>query len=243
MKHSMDELDERLVSEATQLGLSVSTGAREMAIRYLAGVLDANRTINLTRIVDPWAAVHLHLLDSLAAMSEVESAPEGRVLDLGTGGGFPGVPLAIATGRRFTLLDSVAKKGAAIQRVLSEVGVDASIVRVESGRAEELAARSPGAFAAVVARAVAPLPSLVELAAPLLVPQGLLIALKGCPEISERESGAAVGRIVGMSEHAWRVFCLPGGGEDRTIVTYVKDGSSKVRLPRRTGLAQRSPLA
>jgi 16S rRNA (guanine527-N7)-methyltransferase len=110
-------------------------------------------------------------------------------------------------------------------------------------RAEDLARGAGETFAAVVARAVAPLPSLVELASPLLIDDGLLIALKGRPETVEIASGVDAARTVGMKEVSRRTLTLPDGGEARTIFVYRKIERSRLNLPRRTGLAQNSPLA
>ena len=113
------------------------------------------------------AAIRLHIVDSFAAMPEVLESPAGRALDMGSGGGFPGVPLAVACTARSCLLDSVAKKGAAVEQPFF---VDSSawgrrLKWSPLGR-RSTRRRSPEAFAVVVARAVAPLPSLVELASP-----------------------------------------------------------------------------
>ena len=151
--------------------------------------------------------------------------------------------MAIASSRPFTLLDSVAKKGQAVASVLAEVDCVRPRPEIAQMRAEELAAEHGAQYAVIVARAVAPLPALVELAAPLLVSGGHLIALKGCPDLAERASGAAVAALVGMRELSWRELRLPRGGEARTICAYVKASQPTVRLPRRVGLAQHSPLA
>jgi 16S rRNA (guanine527-N7)-methyltransferase len=222
-------------------GLDLTASAARVCVQYLAGLLEANRSLNLTRISGWRDGVRLHLLDSLIALPELQAAQPGEALDLGSGGGLPGVPLAIASGRDFVLLDSVAKKSAAVASILERLGLSGS-VSVCSARAEELAQSNPGGFSAVVARAVAPLPSLVELSAPLLQEGGRLIALKGRPESVERESGAAVGRIVGMVPVSERLLELPDGGETRTILVYERRGVSHVPLPRRPGMAQKRPL-
>jgi 16S rRNA (guanine527-N7)-methyltransferase len=204
-------------------------------------MLEVNQVINLTRITQRESAVRMHLLDALMALPELLEAAEGPILDLGSGGGIPGVPLAFATGRETVLLDSVSKKGRAVQGILKSEFPD-SRISVSPERAEEHARTCAGRYAAVVARAVAPLPSLVELAAPLLLSGGTLIALKGVPDADELASGRRVAELTGMYEAGVRRTTLPGGEERRTIVSYTKSGASKVRLPRRSGLAQHSPL-
>lgn len=223
------------------LGVEMSADRVLRAVAYLIDILEVNQRINLTKVTDAKAAVRLHLLDSLAAAPELTAAPVGEVLDLGSGGGFPGVPLAILSGRRFVLLDSIGKKSAAVQEVL-DCCPGRVLARTATARAEVMAVSSPGRFSAVVARAVSPLPSLVELAAPLLKRGGHLIVLKGRPSEVELASGLAVAGIAGMREVSRRAFSLPGGGEARTILTYAKVGEAKVLLPRRVGLAQHQPL-
>lgn len=210
--------------------------------KYLALVLEANRRINLTRIVEWDDALRLHVLDSLTCLSEVIRAADGELCDIGTGGGFPGVPLGVASERRTLLVDSVAKKCKAVTEIL-ESGNFGGGFECRAARAEELALAEPQRFAVVVCRAVAPLGSLVELAAPLLAVGGSFIALKGDPGPAELESGRAVARLVGLEPGAERRIVLPGGDETRTILTYMKTGRGSVKVPRRIGLAQHQPLA
>jgi 16S rRNA (guanine527-N7)-methyltransferase len=230
-------------SELDELGIVATQAQQEWMLQYLFGLLDANTRVNLTSITDPEDAIRLHLADSLAALPELLTAPAGRVLDMGSGGGFPGVPLAAVSGREFVLLDSVAKKVTAVASVLGALPTPGATIVVSPERAEEIAGTQGAGFAAVVARALAPLPSLVELAAPLLIDGGLLIALKGSPEPAEYLSGLAAGELAGMAELTRRELTLPHGGEARTIVVYRKTGRPQLTLPRRTGLAQNSPLA
>jgi len=236
-------LTESLQSELADLGLQVSPAQQEWMLEYLLSLLEANSRINLTRITDPEDAIRLHLVDSLTVLPELHDAPPGAVLDIGSGGGFPGVPLAAATGRDVVLLDSVAKKMTAVASVLDLMPALCARITLSSRRAEQLSVAPGEGFAVVVARAVAPLPSLVELAAPLLLKGGLLVALKGSPEEAEFTSGSAVAVMVGLRETGRRKLALPNSGELRTIVVYEKIGRASVNLPRRTGLAQNSPLA
>ena len=242
MKHSSrTELLQTLREQLGTLGVAMPSEMSERSVDFLMTILRLNTTLNLTRITDPTTAVRLHLADSLSAYPEVSAAPRGRLLDVGTGGGFPGAPLAIATGRSATLLDSVGKKAAATECALRECHVEG--VSALGGRAEALALEKPATFAVVVARAVAPLPSLVELAAPLLVEGGRLVALKGSPSDDEIDSGDKVAALVGLRRDGMRSLTLPGGDERRTIVWYVKEGPGSVALPRRVGQAQHNPLA
>jgi 16S rRNA (guanine527-N7)-methyltransferase len=230
-------IDEALL----RAGISLSAQAVELLGRDLALVLEANATMNLTAIRDPEQAVILHVVDSLLAIPEIDGAPRGPLVDLGAGAGFPGVPLAIATGRSLTLVESVGKKARFLQSLVDDLGLDADVV---SARAEEYAAGTSKKFAIVVARAVAGLPALVELAAPLLGEGGRFVAYKGEPAVDEIERGDKVAKMVGLERVSRREILLKDAGDARrTLIAYERVGQSKVRLPRRTGLAQNQPLA
>jgi 16S rRNA (guanine527-N7)-methyltransferase len=241
VKHCGDE-SSSLEAWLAAVGVALPTRQLNTMLMFLDGLISVNQDVNLTRITDPEVAVRLHILDSLVALPEVHDAPSGVMIDLGSGGGFPGVPLAIASGRETVLLDSVRKKGAAVRAVLGRIHPDVGIT-VISERAEEHAQSHAGGYAVVVARAVAPLPVLLELASPLLAAGGRLVALKGNPTEAELNSGRVAAELVGFGSVVLRKLDLPGGGERRTIVSATKVGESSVRLPRRNGMAQKTPLA
>ncbi|WP_172135725.1 16S rRNA (guanine(527)-N(7))-methyltransferase RsmG [Adlercreutzia sp. ZJ473] len=209
--------------------------------KYLQMVLEANNRVNLTRIDSIEQARILHLEDSLVALPEMKSAPEGLYGDLGTGGGFPGVPLAITTGRETILVDSVKKKMAIVESILDQMGFSSQI-KTYAGRIEELSLEKKGDFSVLTARALTQLPSLIELAAPLLKNGGQLICYKA--NVSEEEIKAAldIDELVGMKQTSQRGLTLSDGVTHREIIVFTKMGKPKLKLPRRIGLAQHSPL-
>lgn len=207
---------------------------------YLLAVLEANETTNLTRVTDLDEAQRLHILDSLTALPEVNAAPAGSLCDMGSGGGFPGVPLAIATGRRTTLIDSVGKKARIVSEILASQGLD-TLIDTSSQRIEEYALTHRGDYAVVVARALAPLPVLIELAAPLLCEGGALVALKSRPSQDELDSAAKASHVCGLRLTSSRAFRLVGT-EQRVIFSYTRIGKASIRLPRKIGFAQKRPL-
>jgi 16S rRNA (guanine527-N7)-methyltransferase len=222
------------------MGVRVSDAQRALLDAHAEAVLRENETRNLTRITDPGDVAVLHVADSLTALPYLALAPPGRIADLGSGGGYPGVPLAIATGRSVALVESRGGKAQFLAAVAAELGLD---IEVRPVRAEELALTEPGSFAAVTARAVASLPALVELASPLLERQGVLVALKGDLADEEIVRGDRVARQVGMTRTLLDEVRLPERDDRRVIVVYTRTGESRVRLPRRPGMAQRKPLA
>jgi len=215
--------------------------------RYL-DLLLAWRGGNVTAVRTRDDAVERLLADSLALLDVPALTRAGdRWLDLGTGAGIPGLPLAVARrGARLTLLDSVAKKCAFLAAALSAMGL-AGRVTVVNARSEKYAARAPEAggreaFDVVFARAVAGLATVVELAAPLLAGDGVLLAVKSA-DGAQRElpaAEAAAGRC-GLAVAA--TVALPRSPlSDSVCVVVGKCGPAPDWLPRRPGLATRRPL-
>lgn len=242
VKHLTD--GDRATATALINGISadVSSDTVDLLLRHLEWLLETTKTLNLTAVKDPTLAARLHLVDSLVASAEVAAAPAGLLVDVGTGGGYPGLPLALVNDRPALLVDSVRKKVDALQRFLLYERLEAR-VSVSAERAETLGRTHAGLAAVVTARAVAELPVLVELAAPLLMRRGVLVAMKAKLTAEERERGDAAAALCGMRLKSTRECVLPGGDEVRTIVAYERVGVSKRALPRRVGLAKSKPLA
>lgn len=209
--------------------------------RYLDSILEANKVTNLTRITDGEQARLLHIEDSLVGLPEVNEAPTGLYGDLGSGGGFPGVPLALATGRKTLLVDSVKKKMAIVQSALDDLSLSEQI-STSSERIEDLPLEYKEKFAVLTARALSKLVSLIELASPLLKNGGRLVCYKAQLSSEELEEALAVQDLVGMKMISQREICLSDGETTRTIVVFKKIGKSRIKLPRRIGLAQKQPL-
>ena len=208
---------------------------------YLVSILEANKVTNLTRITDGEQARLLHIEDSLVGLPEVNEAPDGLYGDLGSGGGFPGVPLALATGRTTLLVDSVKKKMAIVQSVLDDLSLSEQI-STSSERIEDLPLEYKEKFAVLTARALSKLVSLIELASPLLKKGGRLVCYKAQLSSEELDEALAVQDLVGMRMISQREICLSDGETMRTIVVFEKVGKSRIKLPRRIGLAQKQPL-
>lgn len=211
---------------------------------HLQFVLDANAIAQLTAIKTYEQGLVQHVLDSCLAYLEVSAAPEGPIVDLGSGGGFPGLPLSVLTGRPVLLVDSVGKKARLVQQFIDQTPSLRQRAMAYAGRAEALAkTEARDQAGVVVARALAPLSALVELAAPLLKPGGWLVALKGEPSNDEFARGDATARIIGMERLGVREYTLGDTGARRCVVIYRRIGVLKRQLPRKEGLAQHQPLA
>lgn len=162
------------------VGASVSAPALAQLGDYLARLLAMNEQVNLTAIKDAESAWERHVLDALTLLPLVADVPAGaRLVDVGSGGGIPGIPLAIARpDLRVTLVEATQKKAAFLTAVSAAIGL--SNVTVHAERAEQLGKSDlRGAFDVVTARAVARLAALVPLVLPFARPGGLVLLIKG----------------------------------------------------------------
>lgn len=199
-------------------------------------LLDWNTRMNLTAITEPREIAEKHFADSLAAVSLL---PDGaRVIDVGTGAGFPGIPLLIARpDLKMTLLDALNKRIGFLQAVCAELGLSAACVHM---RAEDAGrdARYRGHFDAAVTRAVAGLPVLVELTIPLVKVDGTSIAYKGDAANELALSKSAL-HLLHASATAVEV---PAAYGVRTLVRMEKHEKTPNAYPRRAGLPSKNPL-
>jgi 16S rRNA (guanine527-N7)-methyltransferase len=158
-----------------ELALVLPAGASEKLLAYLELLAKWNKTYNLTAIRDPLQAVSLHLLDSLAVLRELRES-RGALADVGSGGGLPGIPLAIADPeRRVTLNDASQKKGAFLRQAVIELGLANAEVYI--GRAQSW--RPLERFAVVITRGFAELAQFIAACRHLVAPDGVLAAMKG----------------------------------------------------------------
>lgn len=236
-----DELVAELKKLAVSYGLTVSQDVLYGCLDHLLMVVDVNRHMNLTRITTPHEALVLHILDSLLLLPLFSRAPEGAYLDMGTGAGYPGIPLALALGRSTVLLDSVGKKVQAVKEFCDALNL--SHVSCVHDRLESYAVSARGEFAIVTARAVAALPVLVEYATPFLAADGLFIAAKARPSDEELVAGRVAAEKCGLEQIDCIEFDLPLELGHRTVICYRRMRKPLVKLPRAVGMAKKSPLA
>ena len=216
--------------------------------RYRDLLLGWNERINLTAVTDPNDVESLLLLDALRIAPDIADFAirlkhQPRLIDIGAGGGLPGIPLAIALpGIDFTLLDATGKKVMVLGEMIADLGL--SNARAHHGRAEEIG-RDPehrARYDIAAARAVASLPALVELTLPLLKRGGRAYFPKSANIEDElREGEIAAGIVGGRFESASTLPESPDGRVTRLVVL-VKMESTPERFPRRAGLPAREPL-
>jgi 16S rRNA (guanine527-N7)-methyltransferase len=234
---------EGLLADAPQIARGLPPGYLDAIEHYVALLLEANRKINLTRLTEAGDIARLHLLDALAALPLVDEV-DGPVIDLGSGGGVPAIPLALARPTTtWTLVDSVAKKAAVLRDIGEALGLNT--LTVLAARAETLGhdGSHREAYGLVTARGCAPLPVLAELALPLVRVGGSLVAWKGPLSARDEEwrRGLSAAAQLGGADPQIVESGLTALGGHRFVVV-AKQGRTDQRFPRRPGEPSRRPL-
>jgi 16S rRNA (guanine527-N7)-methyltransferase len=214
------------------LSVELTPEAREAIDGHLRLLLAWTSAINLTAIREPVAAATLHVVDSLSALPVLRAHRVARLLDLGSGGGYPGIPLAAALPADALLVDSIGKKAAFLRAAVEATGLSTRIgVAAERG---ETLAHDPAhreRWPAVVARAVAALPELAELALPLVEVGGVFVAWKRVPLDGELAAARATVGLLGGTEPEVVAVGAPGL-EDHRLVVIGKRAVTPPRYPR-----------
>lgn len=193
-----------------------------------------------TAVRDPAEGVERHVADSLEGLAVPGLAAAGLVADLGAGAGMPGLALAAARpSMRVVEVESVGRKCSFLERAIATMGL--ANAEVACCRAEEWRAGLDRCDA-VVARALAPLPVLVEYAAPLLAEGGLLVAWKAAPDPSEEADGARAAALLGLAEQETVAPEGRSGATARSLYVYRRVGSVPNGYPRRPGMARKRPI-
>lgn len=220
--------------------LGLDEAAAEPLEAFARLVLEKNRVMNLTAITDESDFARLHLLDCAALLS-VADFDGKRVVDVGTGAGFPGVPLRIlCPGARMTLLDSTAKRIAFLEESCAALRLDG--VEFVPARAEEFAAEKRETFDCAVSRAVAALPVLCELCLPLVKVGGQFLAMKSTR--SDEELRAAQRAIETLGGKVSRVadYAIPTADVTHRVIVIDKVSPTPAKYPRPFGQIKKKPL-
>ena len=222
-----------LRSGASELGIHLSDEQIDLMDRFASLLVEKNKLFNLTRITEPMEIVSSHYLDSLTCLSAVKIKPGLSAIDIGTGAGFPGIPIKIARPDiHMTLLDSSLKKLRFIEDMVEELGMEG--VRIIHARAEMIANNPVHRehYDIAFARALSEMKVLAELCLPLVNVGGSLIAQKS--DTTDEEISAAkpiIGQLGGKIEKIIRVT-IPGTDITRRIVVVSKIESTPVQFPR-----------
>jgi 16S rRNA (guanine527-N7)-methyltransferase len=193
-----------------------------------------------TAVRDPRAAVDVHVADSLVALEVEEVRRAHAIVDVGSGAGFPGLPLALALAdAELALVEANARRAAFLVRAAATTGITAA--RVVNARVEEWA-DGRAASDLVLARALAPLPVVVEYAAPLLKVGGALVVWRGRRDLEAERAAARAASEVGLEPAPPRRVAPYAGAENRYLHVMSKVRETPARFPRRPGMALKRPL-
>jgi 16S rRNA (guanine527-N7)-methyltransferase len=236
-------MEELAQSAQNLIGLKLTASQLAALAQYEQQLLDWNERFNLTAIHEPQKIRTKHFLDSLTCMIAMREAPMDRVIDVGTGAGFPGLPLKIIQPRmQLTLIESVGKKVDFLRHLVNSLGLEQ--VEILQDRVEAIghipAHRQKYDWA--IARAVAVMPVLMEYMLPLVRVGGSAIAMKGESAPVEVQSSEAALRILGGHFRKLIPIKLPGVADDRYLVLIDKIAATPQDYPRRVGVPAKRPL-
>ncbi|MEN6394721.1 MAG: 16S rRNA (guanine(527)-N(7))-methyltransferase RsmG [Anaerolineaceae bacterium] len=225
------------------IGVSLSTEQLNILKKYEKELLEWNSLYNLTAIQEPEKIRIKHFLDSLTCLIVMREKPSERLIDVGTGAGFPGIPLKIACPQlQLTLVESVGKKANFCRHIVKSLALDN--VEVVQERAETIGKlpKYREKFDWVVARAVASLPTLVEYLLPLAHIGGGVIAMKGESAIAEAHAADRAIHLLGGRLNRLEPITLPGVVDERYLVVIEKVAATPVQYPRHVGIPSKKPL-
>ncbi|MGE5250644.1 MAG: 16S rRNA (guanine(527)-N(7))-methyltransferase RsmG [Bacteroidota bacterium] len=235
---------ERLAREAHSL-FNIALSQRQLAalLAYERELLDWNQKFNLTAIRDVESIRTKHYLDSFSCVLAWRSVPPSRLADIGTGAGFPGIPLKILyPNMHVTLIESVGKKAMFCQHIIRLLGLER--VEVVQARAEDIGhdLRHREAYDWAVARAVAKLNVLSEFLLPLVRVGGTMLAQKGESGPAEAQAAEHAMRVLGGKLKQVIPVNLPRVADDRYLVLVEKTGATPPKFPRKPGMPAKQPL-
>ena len=219
------------------LSLDLPEKTRQTLCEFGSAVVKQNEVMNLTAITEPDQVAKLHLLDSLTVLKAADLAGK-RVIDVGCGAGFPGVPLKIACPEmKLTLLDSLGKRMNWLEQILPTLGVEAQCV---TARAEDAAAECRESYDFATSRAVARLNILLELTAPFVKVGGAVLAMKGAAAKEELAEAQNAIRQLGLKVE--NVLEFPIDGTAHSVIVLRKVKPTPPKYPRRYAKIKQQPL-
>ena len=233
----MDKMLTTLEAGLPLLSLDLPEKTRQTLCEFGSAVVKQNEVMNLTAITEPDQVAKLHLLDSLTVLKAADLAGK-RVIDVGCGAGFPGVPLKIACPEmKLTLLDSLGKRMNWLEQILPTLGVEAQCV---TARAEDAAAECRESYDFATSRAVARLNILLELTAPFVKVGGAVLAMKGAAAKEELAEAQNAIRQLGLKVE--NVLEFPIDGTAHSVIVLRKVKPTPPKYPRRYAKIKQQPL-
>ena len=232
---------EKLIDQANKMEILLNEEQQTKFYKYMELIIDWNKKINLTAITEPGEVINKHFIDSISILKQIES--KDKVVDIGTGAGFPGVPIKIANPSiEITLVDSLNKRINFLKEIIKEL--DLKGIEAVHARAEEFGQSKAyrEKYDVVTSRAVARLNILVEYMLPIVKVGGKCICMKG-PESEEeiKEAQKAINVLGGTIKNVEK-FSLPETDINRTIIVIEKNRETPETYPRKAGTPTKNPI-
>ena len=240
---SAPSIPEFVRTDLGRLEISLTEEVMVSLSQFLDQLLEANQRFNLTSIRDRNEAWHRHIIDSLTLMPFIGDVPSGaNLIDVGTGGGLPGIPIALARpDLNVMLLEATGKKAEFCRRCAGELSLDLKVIHDRAERiGQDLAHREH--YTVAVSRAIGPMRELLEYTLPLLRINGKLLAMKGPKAEQELEQAANALDILGAKELRVYDAYPPDFGQGTVVVAVTKGVRTPAHYPRPPGTARKSPL-
>ena len=242
----MTEMFEKLMDEGcAELSLTLTETQKEQFYQYYEMLIEWNKVMNLTAITELSEVVTKHFVDSLLlvkVLKDIDQKPY-HVVDVGTGAGFPGIPLKIAfPNLQITLLDSLNKRVGFLNEVIKALGL--TDITAVHGRAEDFGrdAKHREQYDLCVSRAVANMSTLSEYCLPLVKKDGLFIPYKSGKVVEEAKQAESAVKKLGGEMNPVITHILPGTDVERTFIPVKKVGITAKKYPRKAGLPSKEPL-
>lgn len=241
----MDDIQRLFVDRLVSIGITLDNPEDQLRQfeTYYRWLVEWNEKMNLTGITEREAVYEKHFYDSLTLCQAVDLHHASTLADIGSGAGFPSLPVKIAFPHlKVTIVDSLAKRIRFLEQLTAELGLQ-DVVCLH-GRAEEVG-RDPvhrDRYDVVTARAVARQAALNELCLPFVRTGGMFIAMKGSDVDAELEESRYSARKLNAAIQDTLALKLPGEGSDRHLIAFIKQGSTPQPYPRKPGMPLRQPL-
>lgn len=236
-----EEFKKIMTSNLKELNIELSEKQLNQFYDYMKLLIEWNKVMNLTAIIDPKEIIVKHFIDSLTVLGSVNKSD--NIIDVGTGAGFPGIPIKIAYPEtNVILLDSLNKRVKFLNEVITKLGL--TNIEAIHGRAEEYGRNKNyrEKFDISIARAVAPLNVLLEYLIPFVKVNGKCVCMKGSNSLEEIENSANAIEILGGKLIETEEFLIPNTDMKRKIVEIRKVKQTEKRYPRKAGTPSKEPL-
>ena len=232
---------EIMTENLKKLNIELAEKQLEQFYEYMNILIEWNKVMNLTNITEPIEVIQKHFVDSLTVLKHIKETD--MIIDVGTGAGFPGIPIKIAFPKtKIVLLDSLNKRIKFLNEVIAKLKIND--IEAMHGRAEELAHNKiyREKYDIAIARAVAPLNVLSEYLLPFIKVNGIAICMKGSKGKEEAKNGEKAIEILGGKIKEIKEFELPNTDICRTILILEKNKNTDKKYPRRSGIPSKEPL-